>query len=96
MDVHDSALKNVLGHATSYHLVPLVPGTSRHAEAFTKKDFWVTLYKPTEMYEEDLPSYVSGESVSNADVVVWFKGSLHHHPRDEDGKFVAGTWKGEA
>src|SRR5262249_28659163 len=30
MDVHDSALKNVLGHATSYHLVPLGP---RHLTA---------------------------------------------------------------
>src|SRR5262249_1831840 len=62
--------KEWLGHATSYHLVPLVPGTSRHVEAFTKKDFWVTLYKPTEMFAKDLLSYVSGESVSNADVVV--------------------------
>ncbi len=97
MDVHDATLKNAKGHQTSYHLMPITSGLSRHDEAFTKKDFWVSLYNPAEMEARNIVSYVSNnQSVSNADIVLWYKGSLHHHPRDEDGEFIGPNWHGEA
>jgi Cu2+-containing amine oxidase len=34
-----------------------------------------------------LPLQAGGPSLSNRDLVVWYKGSLHHHPRSEDGVY---------
>ncbi len=98
LDIMDAHLKNGNGHQTMYRLMPLpAGGLSRHQEPFTQQDFWVTLYNPAEMFARNLPAYVSPpQSVTNADIVVWYKGSLHHHPRDEDGEFVGGVWQGEA
>ncbi|HET8921857.1 MAG TPA: hypothetical protein VFN26_02555 [Candidatus Acidoferrum sp.] len=98
MNVYDATLKNGKGDPTSLQLVALpTGGLSRHEEDFTKHDFWVTLYKPTEMWAAQLPTYICPpEAVSNADIVLWYKGSVHHHPRDEDGEFVSGGWRGEA
>ena len=63
-------------------------GTSRHEEAFTKADFWVTRYKATEMFYAQLPTYVNGESITGADVVLWHGTPVHHLPRSEDGAEV--------
>ena len=72
-------------------------GLSRHNEDFTRHDFWATHYNGSEMSARYLPSYISNqENISNADIVVWYKGSIHHHPRDEDGSVVNGYWRGEA
>jgi Cu2+-containing amine oxidase len=58
---------------------------------------WVTRYKWNEKDARYLPTYTSpAENVTNTDVVLWYKGSMHHHPRDEDGEFVGNTWDGEA
>jgi primary-amine oxidase len=92
--IHDSTLKNLQGHATGYHLMPLRTGTPRHQENFTKSDFWVTRYKPTEMFVPSLPTYISpAESVSNNDVVVWYYSAAHHTPRDEDGRYVGNVFQ---
>lgn len=97
LDVSDATLKNGHGHSTSYRLVPLPLGMSRHQESFTQHDFWVTRYNPSEMFAKDLPTYVgTSQPVANADVVIWYKGSIHHHPRDEDGEFIDRAWRGEA
>lgn len=97
LDIMDANLKNGHGHQTMYRLMPMPTGLSRHQEAFTQHDLWVTLYDPSEMSAKNLPAYVANQqNVSNADIVVWYKGSLHHHPRDEDGEFVGNTWQGEA
>jgi Cu2+-containing amine oxidase len=79
-------------------LMPLLFGTGRHTEDFTKKDLWVTAYDPNQMSARHLPDYVAaGQNVANTDVVIWYKGSLHHMPRDEDGQTVGnGGWQGEA
>ena len=96
-NVHDATLTNSRGHATSYDLIPIRNGTGRHAEAFTKNDFWVTHYKWTEMRPKNLPTYISPpEIVSNSDIVLWYWGSLHHLPRDEDGEPVGNYFQGEA
>jgi primary-amine oxidase len=77
--------------------MPLRWGSARHEEPFTKKDLWVTRYDPSQIYGAGLPSYVSPpQPVANADVVVWYTGSIHHLVRDEDGGIVQGTWQGEA
>jgi Cu2+-containing amine oxidase len=98
LDIMDANLKNAKGHQTMYRLMPLpASGLSRHQEPFTQQDFWVTRYDPSEMFAKSLTTYVNPpQPVTNADIVVWYKGSLHHHPRDEDGEFVTGGWRGEA
>ena len=93
-------MKNKAGHVSSYHLVPLITaGLTQHIEKFTQNDFWVTPYSPAQFAAKDLTTYVAGSpSVANRDLVVWYKGSLHHKPRDEDGVFAPnnGPWTGTA
>jgi primary-amine oxidase len=97
LQIHDAGLTNARGSASAYHLMPLRWGTARHAEGFTKYDFWVTKYNPMEIFAARLPSYISPpESVANTDIVVWYTGSMHHLVRDEDGVIVSGFWEGEA
>jgi Cu2+-containing amine oxidase len=98
--VTDPTITNVQGHHPSYHLVPLVDGggLTRHYEDFTHDDFWVTPYDPNQMAARYLASkyVVGGPPVNHRDIVVWYKGSLHHHPRDEDGIAIGKQWKGSA
>lgn len=96
LHIHDTWLKNAHGSASGYHLMPLRFGNSRHQEAFTRNDFWITRYRGTEMLVPPLPSYISGESVNGADIVVWYTNGAHHLVRDEDGRIVSGSWKGAA
>ncbi len=98
LNVSDKFLKNGKGDQTEYQLIPLpTGGLSRHQEAFTQQDFWVTHYNWTEMSARDLLSYITPpEPVADTDVVLWYKGSIHHHPRDEDGEIVNGYWHGVA
>jgi primary-amine oxidase len=98
LDVSDANLVNSHGHRSHLQLIPLpTGGLSRHQESFTQKDFWVTAYNGSEMWAAQLPVYTTPpQNVSNADIVVWYKGSIHHHPRDEDGEYVGNYWRGEA
>jgi len=98
LNVSDKTLVNGKGHKVEYQLIPLpTGGLAQHQEAFTVNDFWVSLYDPTEMSAKDLVSYVSPpQPAVNADVVLWYRGSVHHHPRDEDGEMVKGAWHGVA
>jgi Cu2+-containing amine oxidase len=91
LHLFDSLLKNSRGHNSGYMLIPMRTGTARHFEAWTKNDFWVTPYDPSQMRPANLPTYVSaGRSVANTDVVLWYWGSAHHMFRDEDGCCVGG------
>lgn len=98
LHVTDATLKNGKGNQSGYMPMPmLMHGTSRNQEAFTRFDMWVTRYRWTEMEARNLPNYMSPpENVQNTDIVLWYKGSMHHHPRDEDGEFIGQTWSGEA
>jgi hypothetical protein len=99
VEITNPVFKNAQGHPSAYHLVPLVTGggLTQHFEKFTQNDFWVTPYNPAQFAAKNLPTYVAGApSVANRDIVVWYKGSLHHHPRDEDGVFKSGAWIGTA
>jgi Cu2+-containing amine oxidase len=89
LHVYDAHLANAKGRRTSYRLVSQRAGRARHAEAFTRGDFWVTrqtpLNKGMELRARDLPAYVSApEPIAGADVVLWHTASLHHVERDED------------
>lgn len=94
----NSSVVNAQGHHPAYHLTPLVNGgLTRHFEDFTHHDFWVTPFDPTQMAGKDLAAYVAGAAaVDHRDIVAWYKGSLHHEPRDEDGVFKGGIWHGTA
>ncbi len=98
LDVSDKFLVNGKKDKTYYQLIPLpTQGLAQHHEPFTQPDFWVTRYNPAQMSAGDLVSYVTPPtSVSDTDVVIWYRGSVHHHPRDEDGEMVNGAWHGVA
>jgi Cu2+-containing amine oxidase len=97
----NTAYQNAQKHHPAYMLMPSeLHGLTQHQEPFTQNDFWVTPYNPAQMAASQLPSYVAGgPSVAHRDVVLWYKGSLHHHPRDEDGAYAnggSGPWHGTA
>ena len=92
IEVSNPSSHNAQGHVISYQLIPQVTGggLTQHYEAFTQNDFWVTPYTATQFAAKNLPTYVAAHpAVDNRDLVVWYKGSLHHHPRDEDGVYNA-------
>lgn len=95
--VIDTATRNSHDRNIGYDLRTLRRGTARHLEDFTHHDFWATRYHGSELYYTQLPTYVSNtESISNTDVVLWHITPVHHIPRDEDGEFEDGLWKGVA
>jgi Cu2+-containing amine oxidase len=95
--LYDTQTTNANGRLISYDLMPLRYGNSRHEEDFSDPDFWVTPYDATERFYTELPSYVSdGEPIDDTDIVVWTVTPVHHLPRDEDGTFIRGTWRGAA
>jgi Cu2+-containing amine oxidase len=54
---------------------------------------WVTLYRGTEWSPRNLPTtYVNGENVNNADIVVWYTSAAHHMVRDEDSDETLVMW----
>jgi len=100
LEVTNAALKNSQGHVSGYRLMPLVTGggLTQHFEPFTQNDFWVTRYNFSQFAAKNLPAYVAPHpAVANTDIVLWYKGSLHHQPRDEDGAYNGqGQWIGTA
>lgn len=99
LSVSNAALKNARNDLSEYRLEPLViGGLTRHREPFTQNEYWVTPFSPAQFAARELPSYVATQpSVANTDIVLWYKGSLHHHPRDEDGVYNSShMWIGTA
>ncbi len=91
--VEDSTV-NTHGQRLGYAFEPSRTGTARHIEPWTRHDFWVTRWRPAEETgwaspwktpDQYLFPYISNqESVANADLVLWYLASGHHHPIDED------------
>jgi Cu2+-containing amine oxidase len=96
VEIEDDVLKNGNGRVTSYELVPYRTGTARHTEPFSQTDFWVTAANPAQLLARNLSSYLNGQDVSSADIVVWYTGSAHHEDgmRDEDRDTVPVMWTG--
>jgi hypothetical protein len=102
--IKDTAAANADGHAISYHLeaepVHLFHGPSY--EPFTQNELYLTVNKTCERYAShnpttggcggDVSAFVNGESLSGADLVVWYGLSFHHLPRDEDQNYMAVHW----
>ncbi len=96
--------KNNLGVAPGYMLMPgensiffPVEGAKiRQKAEFATHHFWVTKYKPRELYaggdypnqtqpKQGLPKYIADdESLPGEDVVVWYTMGMTHVPRPED------------
>lgn len=99
IEIANPSFKNAKGDLSTYQLVPLVTGgLTQHFPAFTQNDLWVTPYNPGQFAARNLPTYVAGAPpVVNRDIVIWYKGTLHHHPRDEDGVYNQNhAWIGTA
>lgn len=88
---------NANGNKIGYELVPFREGTARHygaQEDWTRSDFWVTRYNGSErgfITDTNAPrpdtyllGFINGQSILNADIVVWHVSSAHHDPHDED------------
>ncbi|HYT91593.1 MAG TPA: hypothetical protein VEL76_22965 [Gemmataceae bacterium] len=91
--------KNKRGDPLTYDLMPLRAGNARHyggdREVCTHHDFWVTCARPGEIKYPEVPKYAArGESIMDADVVLWHSAAMHHEPRTEDGKVIDGQFVG--
>ena len=100
LEVQDTVSKNSHGENIAYDLMPMREGSARHYgadETALLHDFWVTRYRPTELFYAQLPTYVQNhEPVLDTDVVIWYASSAHHMPRREDGEAVGGGFHGVA
>lgn len=96
--------KNALGDDISYGLLPgensvlyaSDQANVRHRAGFSQHHFWVTQYKPDEMYAggsypnqgklgQGLPEWVSdNESLVGKDLVLWYTIGITHMPRPEE------------
>jgi Cu2+-containing amine oxidase len=94
LEIQDSSV-NAYGHHPAYEFHPFEEGVSRHYgpnDGWTQNDAYVTVYHSNELgftTNSDKPDAyllgaLSGELVTNNDLVVWIKASAHHEPSDED------------
>ncbi len=105
--IRDGQLTNAHGRSISYHLEPTTVGhrdVGPASEPWTANDFYVTKYKACEKYVShnpqtggcgnNLAAFVNGESLVNADIVLWYGVTFHHIPRDEDEAYMHAHWDG--
>ncbi len=105
--IRDGNNRDETGHGISYHLEPMRMGHRYLGptwEPWTAHDFYVTKYKACEKYVSHNPTiggcgnhlgaFVNGESLSDADVVLWYGVTFHHIARDEDEIYMHTHWDG--
>jgi hypothetical protein len=70
---------------------PLVTGggLTQHTEPFTQNDFWVTTSSSVQFAARGIAKVRSRRPDSSRQKTLWYKGSIHHDPRDEDGVYRA-------
>jgi primary-amine oxidase len=105
--VRDGSIKNSDGHYISYHLDAL--HTAHRFEGtvdtpWAEHDFHVTRYKSCERFIQsnpttggcgsDISDFVNGQSISPADIVLWYRLNYHHLPRSEDEPSLPAHWDG--
>jgi len=103
--VRDELITNADNHAVSYHLEPLWSGNryvGPNYEPWTNHDIYFTQDNPCEQYisnnpqaggcGENVTEFTNGESIASADVVLWYRISFHHLPRDEDEAYIQVHW----
>lgn len=102
--VKDTVATNTDGHAISYH-IEAEPAHLFHGpsyEPFTQNELYLTVNKTCEKFVShnpttggcggDVSAFVNGESLSGADLVIWYGLSFHHLARDEDQNYMAPHW----
>lgn len=103
--VRDEVINNIDNHKISYHLEPLWSG-NRYVgpsyEPWTNHDIYFTKDNACEQYVshnpqtggcgENVTDFTDGESIASADIVLWYRISFHHLPRDEDEAFIPVHW----
>lgn len=102
--IRDTAVSNADGHPISYHL-EAEPSHLFHGpsyEPFTQNELYLTVNKTCEKFAShnptsggcasDVSAFVNGESLSGADLVVWYGLSFHHLARDEDQNYMTPHW----
>jgi len=105
--VRDASTTNSDGHAVSYHVEALDGGHAylgTPAETWASHDVYVTRYDACEKFASQndtgggcgggLGDYLDSESVNGADVVLWYRTTYHHLPRDEDAPYRPTQWRG--
>ncbi len=87
LEVYAPGVTNGRGDIESYRLMAMpFAGLAHHNEFFSRADLWATSGDPTETDASQLPKYASEHvSLVNTKVGMWYRGSFHHEPRDEDG-----------
>lgn len=92
----EDLVPNSFGSKRGYEFTSSQLATARHYgsdDDWTQKDFYTTVYHPNELgwttafQPPDnylLAQIANNEPVSNRDIVVWVKSSVHHVPTDED------------
>jgi Cu2+-containing amine oxidase len=103
--IRDGA-QNSFGHSISYELVPVESGhrdVGPSYEPWTEHAIYVTRYKSNERFishndiisgaPPDVTQFISpADSLSGADLVVWYGIQFHHIPRDEDESEMHAHW----
>lgn len=103
--VRDGSILNLDGHAISYHIEPMQAG-NRYVgpsnEPWTASDLFVTKYKACERFVSENPTangcgadvsqFINGESINEADLVLWYRISYHHLPRSEYQPYIPLHW----
>ena len=105
--VRDGALTNNDGHAISYQLDPKEVGyryVGPAAQPWSQNDFYVTVAHPCEQLAvqnpttngcpEHVASYLNGENIAGADLVLWYRLTAHRLPRAEDTPLLSVQWQG--
>ena len=105
--IRDGTLTNAHSRPISYHLEPMDIGhrdVGPTSEPWTTNDFYVTKYNACEKYVShnprvngcgnNLAAFVNGETLTDADVVLWYGLTFHHVPRDEDELYMHAHWDG--
>lgn len=100
----DGTETNGANHLVSYQLEPLdYSDHGRSNFSLINNDFFVTRYNPCEQHAIDNPQnncggnlndFINGQTVSNNDVVAWYKTMYHHIPRSEDNNAIPLRWTG--
>ena len=95
--VYDSVETNARGNNIAYDVMPLRWGNTRHSEDFVQDDFHVTVYRAGETDYPDIKDFTAdAQFLGDQDIVVWAATPVHHLPRDEDGTYVGGNFRGSA
>lgn len=105
--IRDGAIQNGGGNHIAYELTPRLTSHRDEGpsyEPWTHNDFYATTYRSCERYVShnpafnqcgtDVSKFVNGESLLEADVVIWYGVTFHHLPRDEDEPYMHTHWDG--